>query len=195
METKEVHSQSEFDAIPRDFDGLIIIKNTVERIFVTAWENSQVTARDNSSVLIYSSFAKVKTTMNATAKKWVDPIYTKKLFLELAEKEGDYVVLYKNVNPRTMCDFRTGKIKYEIGTDVVCPDWNPDKSIECGQGLHLSMTPADTQNFNVGTILKCLVKPKDIAVYARSMDKVRCRMVRPVAIVNIRGEVIKEVDG
>ena len=39
-----VHSQSEFDAIPKDFDGLIVIEKTIGVISVEARGNSSVVA-------------------------------------------------------------------------------------------------------------------------------------------------------
>jgi len=129
--------------------------------------------------------------MNATVKKYKDPVYDAKIFNAVADHQGEYLVLYKSVRPDTLCDFRTGKIKYAIGADLECPDWDPDPERECGGGLHLSYTAAKTQDFNKGKILKCLVDPSDIVVYSGSIEKVRCRKVRPIAIVDIHGNTIE----
>ena len=227
-----VHSQSEFDAIPKDFDGLIVIEKTIGVISVeargnssvVAWDNSSVEARgnssveargnssvvargnsrvearenssgkafDNSRILILDKSAKFKNYMNAVIQNYVEPKYTKDIFVELAEKEKGKLVLYKSVDPETLCDFYTGKIKYELGQTVECPDWDPDESRECGGGLHLSPTARKTQEFNKGKILKCLVDSEDIVVYSGSIEKVRCRKVLPVAIVDKRGNIISE---
>jgi hypothetical protein len=80
-----------------------------------------------------------------------------------------------------MCDYYTGKIKYE--GKVICPDWNDDKNIECGNGLHLSPTPEMALSYNNGLVLECKVRIKDIAVYEKNITKVRCKEV--IVIKNI----------
>ena len=92
--------------------------------------------------------------------------------------ENDSVILYKSVNPDTLCDFQTGKVKYE--GIVVCEDFDPSKESECGGGLHLCATPELTQTFNIGKILKCKVLLKDIVVFGKNIQKVRCRKVEVV---------------
>ncbi len=92
------------------------------------------------------------------------------------------ITLYKSVNPDTLCDFYTGKIKY-AGT-VTCPDFDPNPERECGGGLHLSPTPELAMSFNRGKVLKCEVALKDIVVFGRNIDKVRCRKV------TVTGEVM-----
>jgi hypothetical protein len=91
------------------------------------------------------------------------------------------IILYKSVNPETLCDFYTGTIKYK-GT-VTCPDFDPSPERECGGGLHLSPTPELAMSFNQGKVLKCEVALKDIVVYGRNIDKVRCRKVKVVGEV------------
>ncbi len=88
------------------------------------------------------------------------------------------ITLYKSVNPDTLCDFYTGKIKYE-GT-VTCPDFDPNPARECGGGLHLSPAPELALRYNQGKVLKCEVALKDIVVYGRNIDKVRCRKVKVI---------------
>ena len=95
--------------------------------------------------------------------------------------DGKYIILYKSVNPDTLCDFYTGKIKYE-GV-VTCPDWNPDKNIQCGNGLHLSPTPEMALSYSQGKVLKCKVALKDIAVYGTDITKVRCKKVEVIGEV------------
>ena len=239
MKKIEVHSQKEFDDVSKEFDGVIVIKNTIEIIsvvarenssvearensHVVAWENSRVVARGNSRVeawenssveawgnssvvarenshgkafdnsrILLCGTGKWEKYMNAVLQKYIEPLYTKKLFLEIAEKKKDKVVLYKSVNPDTLRDFYTGTIEYTIGSVVECPDFDPNEDRECGGGLHLSYTARKTQDFNQGKILKCLVDPEDIVVYEKSIEKVRCRKVLPVAVVDINGKPIKE---
>jgi len=97
-------------------------------------------------------------------------------FYELTPTKAGFITLYKSVNPKTNCDFYTGKIKYK-GT-VGCPDWNPDENIQCGNGLHLSATPEDALRYNKGKIIKCRVNIKDIVFYPYDISKVRCKEVK-----------------
>ena len=87
------------------------------------------------------------------------------------------IILYKSVSPTNLTDFKTGKIKYEIGKTIDCPDFDPDKNRECGGGLHLSPTPELALNYNQGKLLKCRVKVKDMVIYSKCITKVRCRKV------------------
>jgi len=99
--------------------------------------------------------------------------------------EDKTVILYKTVNKDTLCDFRTGKLKYE-GT-IICPDFDPSKDRECGGGLHLCATPEGAISFATGAykLLKCRVKLKDIVVYGKSIEKVRCREVEVLGEVGV----------
>jgi len=151
--------------------------------------NASAVALDNAFALLYDQ-ASAKKLMNATVKKYKERVYDAKIFGAITEHQKGKIVLYKSVNPETLCDFHTGKIKYAIGTDVECPDWDPDPNRDCGGGLHLSHTAAKTQDFNRGKILKCLVDPKDVVIYSGSIEKVRCRKVHPIAVVDIHGREI-----
>jgi hypothetical protein len=97
--------------------------------------------------------------------------------------ENNSVILYKTVHKETGCDFRTGKIKYE--GIVICPDFDKSKDRECGGGLHLCATPFGAICFADGSykVLKCRVKLKDIVVYGKSIEKVRCRQVEVLEVV------------
>jgi hypothetical protein len=105
------------------------------------------------------------------------PKYTKEIFCDIYKDrvEKDAITLYKSVRPDTLCDFHTGKIKYE-GT-VACPDWKADIERECGNGLHLSPEPALALSYHQGKVLKCSVKLDDFVVYPYNITKVRCREV------------------
>jgi len=129
---------------------------------------------------------------NATSKQLSNIGYTKNDLLAIAEHNNDKIVLYKSVNPDTFCDFYTGKIKYEIGKEVECPDWDSNEIFQCGNGLHLSIFPFTAQIYNEGTILRCLVDPDDVVVFPDDITKVRCRKVLPIAIVDKRGNIISE---
>jgi hypothetical protein len=92
--------------------------------------------------------------------------------------EDDSIILYKTVRKDTLCDFRTNSIKYE--GIVKCPDFDSSKDRECGGGLHLSPTPELAISFAEGEykLLKCKVKLKDIVVYGKNIQKVRCKQVK-----------------
>jgi hypothetical protein len=47
------------------------------------------------------------------------------------------IILFKAVNI-DYTDFFTGKLKYEIGKEIVDPEWDPNYNQECGKGLHFS---------------------------------------------------------
>jgi len=153
---------------------------------VEASSNATVRAWDNASILTLDH-NQVHCLMNATSKEYIEPKYNHELLETIADHDGTDLVLYKSVNPKTGCDFKTGKIQYKIGTIVECPDWDPDPGRECGGGLHLSLSAQQTQNFSVGRILKCLVRPEDVIIYESNIDKVRCRAVRPVCVVDAHG--------
>ena len=89
-----------------------------------------------------------------------------------------HIKLYKSVNETTLCDFRTGKIKYE-GV-VECPDFDLSNDRECSGGLHLSPLPELALSFNNGKILECKVAIKDIVVYGKDIKKVRCKKVEVI---------------
>ena len=104
--------------------------------------------------------------------------HTKQTFLDIYKDSmtGNSIILYKSVNPDTLCDFYTGKIKYE-GT-VTCPDWDDNEQRECGGGLHLSPTPELALSYNKGKVLKCKVNIEDFVVYSQNISKVRCKKVK-----------------
>jgi hypothetical protein len=97
--------------------------------------------------------------------------------------EEKSVILYKTVRKDTLCDFRTNSIKYE-GT-VTCPDFDASNDRECGGGLHLCATQLDAIRFADGDykVLKCKVKLKDIVVYGKNIQKVRCKQVEVLEVV------------
>ncbi|MFA6168890.1 MAG: hypothetical protein WC700_19855, partial [Gemmatimonadaceae bacterium] len=105
-------------------------------------------------------------------------MHTVKTFCDTVTMRKGKVVLYKSVRPDTRCDFYTGRIKYEGVVD--CPDWDANPEIECGNGLPLSPTPGMALSYNRGLVLECEVSPKDIAVYAPNVTKVRCRRVNVI---------------
>ena len=99
------------------------------------------------------------------------------------EVKNKSVILYKSVNKDTGCDFRTGRIKYE--GEVICPDFDPSKERECGGGLHLCATPDGALSFADGPakLLKCKVLLKDIVVFGKNIQKVRCKRVEVISEV------------
>jgi len=156
-----------------------------------AWGNSSADIFDNAHALVIGKLngREFKTYGNGSIKKYKTPKYNIKI-LDAFQKENGKQILYKVVDKKTLCGTCQGGIAYEIGKEVVAPDWDKDKNRECGGGLHLCLKPSHTLQFGKGKILKCLADPKDIVVYPGSIEKVRCRAVTVVAEVNIRGEVI-----
>ena len=186
-------------------NGLIFVSDNATIQFVSGnatiqfvYDNATIqSVYDNATIKIYADTVCVKSIIQEAViicqdcnpklpKKIPHLIKTKKAlhnlksFCKIYEEQTtkDSIILYKSVNPETLCDFHTGKIKYEIGKVVECFDFNPDKEIECGQGLHLSPTPEMALSYNKGKVLKCEVKKKDIAVYPYNITKVRCKKVK-----------------
>jgi hypothetical protein len=112
----------------------------------------------------------------ATIVHQVKKAIDKTMFMQTLEKVKEGYILFKSVNPATLCDFQTGKIKYE-GV-VTCPDWDKDPNRECGGGLHLSPTPQMALSYHTGTVLRCAVKASDFVLYQPGdFTKVRCERV------------------
>jgi hypothetical protein len=111
--------------------------------------------------------------------------YTLNSFVDIFNlvEEDKSVILYKTVNKETLCDFSTNSLKYE--GIVKCPDFDPDTNRECGGGLHLCATKEGAIDFAAGPykLLKCRVKLKDIVVYGKSIQKVRCKQVEVLEVV------------
>ena len=174
-----------------------------ENSSVVAWGNSSVVARensnasvmDNSHVLVIGELnnREFKQYDNGTIKKHIEIKYDKTV-LDRFEKENGKQVLYKAVNPETNFSYYNGGIHYKIGEEIIADDFDPNPDRECGGGLHLCFSPKTTKLFTSGRtkILKCLADPVDIAVYSKNIEKVRCRAVIPVAVVDMHGKVIEE---
>jgi hypothetical protein len=119
----------------------------------------------------------VKKKKSATIIKNKKSEYTKKDFLEIYQEnkiDESTIKLYKSVQENNT-DFYTGKIKYDGVT--LCPDFNSDKKIKCGQGLHLSPTSEMALKYNQGKILECAVKISDFVIFSEDITKVRCKKV------------------
>jgi hypothetical protein len=165
---------------------------------VKACDSSQVTAYGNTMVAVLSAMVlihKIKqfavvaldgVTVKLPKKDKTATVIKRKLvghtidsFLDIfnLKSENDTVILYKTVCKETGCDFRTKTLKYE--GIVKCPDFDPSADRECGGGLHLCATPEGAIGFATGAykLLKCRVKLKDIVVYGKSIEKVRCKQV------------------
>ncbi|OPY81420.1 MAG: Inner membrane transport protein YajR [Syntrophorhabdus sp. PtaU1.Bin153] len=168
-----------------------------ESSHVEARESSHVVAAMNASVKVQNSNVIIdQITQQAVAicmeqctikkrDKTAQVIVCPRVKYDIASFAGIYksnllnkskIILYKSVNPETLCDYCTGKIKYE-GT-VICPDFDPDPERQCGGGLHLSPTPELALNYHNGKVLKCEVALKDIVVHGSDITKVRCRKIK-----------------
>ena len=159
-----------------------------ENATVEAWENAilrllsgAIKAEASHAVTVICQDCKPSIKRHGTG---VTVVHTKtfrhsiKSFCDIYGDGNKPLTLYKSVRPDTLCDFHTGQIKYE--GEVVCPDFDPDKTRQCGGGLHLSPTPHDALRYNDGKVLECRVDRKDIVVYATDITKVRCRKVTVV---------------
>jgi len=154
---------------------------------VQAWDNSTGKILSDISFLSVNHFAVVvcvqsepkQIKKDKTGKIIKTKIFrqTKKTFCDIYKNnmiDDKTIILYKSVKSDNT-DFYTGKIKYE--GIVKCPDWNPDASLECGNGLHLSPTPEHALSYNKGKIIGCKVKISDFVVYPYNITKVRCKQV------------------
>ena len=107
--------------------------------------------------------------------------------------KNQYTVLYKSVT-KTGYDHKTEKIKYEIGKEVIAPDWDVKSTGECGKGLHLSPSVGQAIMFNDScAYLACRVNIKDIAslpAFAQYPDKIRVRACTPLYKVDKDGKKI-----
>ena len=156
-------------------------QNTIE-----SWGSSQnklignktiASVGHNAIVVLFDCKYKVKRINGGRIIYQKSFLYDKVSFIDICEKTKNGIILYKSVNPTTNCDFYTGKIKYEVGKSIVCPDWVSDKTLQCGHGLHLSPSPELAKSYNDGKILKCEVTHKDFVVFASDATKVRCKKV------------------
>ena len=196
----------------------IVVTKKYTNASVEAWGNSSVVAWGNSSVagfeftfiLILSTTVVIKKlrqycivrlrekcnipkkdkTVKIIDHTKVELKYNKTTFREIYDLEtnDNKIILYKSVNPETLCDFTTNTIKYE--GIVTCPDFDPSNDRECGGGLHLCARPEQALSFNKGLLLKCEVDLKDIVVYSKNIEKVRCKKVKVLGKCNIKGELI-----
>jgi hypothetical protein len=183
--------------------GSAVIKSVYDSAVIEYVSDSAVieSVYGNSIIKIYSDLVSIKKALqecvviiqdcNPKLPKGIKNLirtktatYTKKSFLDIYSDQTDKntITLYKSINPETDCDFYTGRIKYEDGKKVKCPDWNPDSSIECGNGLHLSPTPQMALSYKQGKVKVCKVKvckvnKKDFVVYPKNITKVRCKKV------------------
>jgi hypothetical protein len=167
---------------------------------VEAWESSHVEARANASLKVQSKSVVVESLKeyaiaicidqgckvrekDDTAQVIVCPrvLYNIESFADIyrENKTSDSAMALYKIVKDDYTDFYTGKIKYAIGKKVKCPDWNPDPTIQCGGGLHLSPTVDTAKGYNQpGKILKCEVNLADIVVYGPDITKVRCSAVK-----------------
>jgi hypothetical protein len=168
---------------------------------VEALGNSTVKALDNSIIKVFSSKVKILKALMESVVIFIGIVESKidklsnsatvlvkekakhdiESFIEFYDLSvvDNCVTLFKSVNPETLCDFRTGKIKYK-GV-VNCPDFDDSIERECGSGLHLCATEKLAQSFNKGKTLKCKVNLVDIVVHPYNIQKVRCKKVEVIS--------------
>ena len=154
------------NGIAKVFSNKNIIKKVLqESVIICICCEPQIIKKSNTSSVILKKKA----------------IHTKQSFIEIYEDnliDDKHIKLYKSVNPDTLCDFYTGRIKYE---GIVKPEsWNPYENVQCGDGLHLSPLPQQALNYNDGKLLECKVAIKDFVVYPHYITKVRCKKVEVI---------------
>ena len=167
---------------------------------VEAWGSSHVEAWGSSHVVAWGSShveAWERTTITNRSKDSETKLHGKALLQEASEdlsfpslKEWfvfwdinpikGKVRMYKAVKP-DLTDFYTGKIHYEVGKTIACPDWLDDWQEECGHGFHCSPQLFLTDNYAQGkdhvhiaveVSVKDLRLPKDGIM--SMADKIRC---------------------
>lgn len=101
--------------------------------------------------------------------------------------EGEHAILYKAVSHTLLAGESHTPTRYEIGSEVTCPDWIDDD--RCGHGLHLSPHPHNAFRHRPGArythhygfedrygrvrFLRCRVHIDDIRPICLSKCKVR----------------------
>ena len=147
---------------------------------------AKVIKADQQATIIYQGYkgapAKCADTVNILHLQKTGLTLQDFIKIYRVETSNEKLLLYKFVQT-DFTDFYSGKIKYEVGTTVECPDWDDDINIECGGGLHLSSSVASCRMFDSssnGHVLKCEVAPIDILVHPKPifLQKVRCRKVK-----------------
>jgi len=139
---------------------------------------SKITAKHNSVIICFDCKPTIIKDKSVQVIKQRQFKHTKDSFIDIYPMvDSEHILLFKSVNPETNCDFYTGKIKYNVGEEIICPDFDEDKNRQCGGGLHLSPKPEMALKYNKGKLLKCKVHVDDFVVYPNDITKVRCRKV------------------
>ena len=173
----------------------IYVKSVPQNCYVVAWGSSHVVACDSSHVVARGSSHVVacdsshveaweRTTITRRSKNSETKLHGKALLQEASEdlafpslkewlafwdiQPKAKLRMYKAVKP-DLTDFYTGKIHYEVGKTVACPDWLDHWQEECGHGFHVSpqlfLTERYAQSEHVHIAVEVAVKdlrlPKD----------------------------------
>jgi hypothetical protein len=163
------------------------------------WENSHAELRGNSHAQCKSPYACgiLKSVTSQCIGRHVGdkPIKAKQYLIDCGVViKNQYVTLFKSVT-KDFTDHKTGKVKYIIGTEVICPDWDKNSKEECGKGLHLSPSIQQAISFSDSeTYLACRVKLSDIAdlpAFAEYPDKIRVRACTPLYQVDKEGNKLE----
>ena len=100
------------------------------------------------------------------------------------------VILWKALGESKTSGEEFGRpVKWEVGQEVSCDDWNPTP--ECGGGLHLSPHPYEAIMYReeATRMLKCSATMSDIVpiIYSNDSDKCKVKSVRVIAETNMDG--------
>ena len=211
MKEVTITTQTELDAIPEDFAGLIIIKGgtVYDRIQITkAWGSAHVVARGSAHVEAWGS-------AHVVASKWTS---VRKMQHHTGKIEGGIVILEPEItSAEDWCAYHGVVVKngvailykavrddyrsqhefiYPPGGGCECTDWDGGDA-ECGGGLHFCPSPATAKIFDdeATRFLACPVALADMReprVDDSYPIKIKARrVIGPIVEVDEDGKAVK----
>jgi hypothetical protein len=146
MDWIKVTTQKELDKEVKLGNGVIIDDTWADSSSAELRGSSSAVLRDFS--MAHHHGQKVKVLSNvATAIEVIYPDTVEEwVKLKGLKIRNGAISLWKAVR-EDGTDFYTGKVKYEIGKEVVDPNWSDTFSGECGYALHLSDSPSGARIF------------------------------------------------
>jgi hypothetical protein len=172
----ELYSNSSAELYSNSSASIFSAKEVIAHhnaIIIEKFSRQNIVINDNAKIILQEKFYHTNTT-----------------FSQMHDVVDNKLVLYK-ITQDNYTDYYTGKIKYEIGTEVICPIFDNDSNRQCGDGLHLSPQISMAKKYNdPGKILKCLVDLGDFVIYQNDLTKVRCKKVFVLEEVDEKGNKI-----
>ena len=196
MDWIKVTTQKELDKQIKIGNGVIIDDTWSESSSAVLRESSRAELRESSSAVLrdfsvaHHHGQKVKVLSNvATAIEVVYPDTIEEwIKLKGLKVRNGAISLWKAVR-EDGTDFYTGKVKYEIGKEVIDPQWSDTFEGECGNALHLSDSPSGARIFVQNEYLltfrlfKVRVKLEDCKVFGGNPQypmKLRAKKCIPI---------------